>query len=134
MRKFIFLLVVLGGMLLTLSITGKDSSSNQVKNESLPQAAAAVKKDVSEKEKLLPLDRPMTKLEQNEAFLKQLRLRGRVVAKREDLVNGRRETIDVIEYGGRTYNGATGERMYIVNDVLLKEYAEIKGTKDTLPH
>ena len=50
MRKFIFLLVVLGGMLLTLSITGKDSSSNQVKNESLPQAAAAVKKDVSEKE------------------------------------------------------------------------------------
>ena len=124
MRKFIFLLVVLGGMLLTLSITGKDSSSNQVKNESLPQAAAAVKKDVSEKEKL----------EQNEAFLKQLRLRGLVVAKREDLVNGKRETIDVIEYGGRTYNGATGERMYIVNDVLLKEYAEIKGTKDTLPH
>ena len=90
MRKFIFLLVVLGGMLLTLSITGKDRSSNQVKNESLPQAAAAVKKDVSGKEKPLPLDRPMTKLEQNEAFLKQLRLRGRVVAKREDLVNGRR--------------------------------------------
>ena len=133
MRKFIFLLVILGGLLLTLSITGKDST-NPIKNDSLPQAAAAVKKEASEKEKPLPLDRPMTKLEQNEAFLKQLRLRGRVVGKREDIVNGRREIIDVIEYGGRTYNGVTGERMYIVNDVLLKEFAEIKGTKDTLPH
>ena len=134
MRKFIFLLVILGGMLLTLSITGNDSTGNEVRNGNLPKARSAVKKDASEKEKPLPLDRPMTKLEQNEAFLKQLKLRGRVVAKREDLVNGRRETIDVIEYGGRTYNGATGERMYIVNDVLLREFAEIKGTKDTLPH
>lgn len=134
MRKFIFLLVILGGLLLFFFITSKDSTSNEVRNDSLPKAAAAVKKDAFDKEKPLPLDRPMTKLEQNEAFLKQLRLRGRVVAKREDLINGRRQMIDVIEYGGRTYNGVTGERMYIVNDVLLKEYAEIKGTKDTLPH
>lgn len=134
MRKFIFLLVILGGMLLTLSITGNDSTGNEVRNGNLPKARSAVKKDASEKEKPLPLDRPMTKLEQNEAFLKQLRLRGRVVAKREDLVNGRRQIIDVIEYGGKTYNGVTGERMYIVNDVLLREFAEIKGTKDTLPH
>ena len=134
MRKFIFLLVILGGMLLTLSITGNDSTGNEVRNGNLPKARSAVKKDASEKEKPLPLDRPMTKLEQNEAFLKQLRLRGRVVAKREDLVYGRRQIIDVIEYGGKTYNGVTGERMYIVNDVLLREFAEIKGTKDTLPH
>lgn len=134
MRKFIFLLVILGGLLLTLFITGSDSSSNEVRNNNLPMARSAVKKEASEKEKPLPLDRPMTKLEQNEAFLKQLRLRGRVVAKREDLVNGRRQIIDVIEYGGKTYNGITGERMYIVNDVLLREFAEIKGTKDTLPH
>lgn len=134
MRKFIFLLVILGGLLLTLFITGNDSSSNEVRNDNLPKARSAVIKDTSEKGIPLPLDRPMTKLEQSEAFLKQLRLRGRVVAKREDLVNGRRQIIDVIEYGGRTYNGVTGERMYIVNDVLLKEYAEIKGTKDTLPH
>ena len=134
MRKFIFLLVILGGLLLFFFITGKDSTSNEVRNDSLPKAAAPVKKDVLDKELPLPLDRPMTKHEQSEAFLKQLRLRGRVVAKREDLVNGRRQIIDVIEYGGRTYNGVTGERMYIVNDVLLKEYAEIKGTKDTLPH
>ena len=134
MRKFIFLLVILGGLLITFFITGNDRTSNEVRNDSLPKAAAPVKKDESEMEKPLPLDRPMTKHEQSEAFLKQLRLRGRVVAKREDLVNGRRQMIDVIEYGGRTYNGVTGERMYIVNDVLLKEYAEIKGTKDTLPH
>ena len=49
MRKFIFLLVILGGLLLTLSITGKDST-NPIKNDSLPQAAAAVKKEASEKE------------------------------------------------------------------------------------
>ncbi|MGM9569945.1 MAG: hypothetical protein ACI3XC_07690, partial [Phascolarctobacterium sp.] len=131
---FIFLLVILGGLLLFFFINGKDSTSNEVRNDSLPKAAAPVKKDASEKDISLPLDRPMTKLEQSEAFLKQLRLRGHVVVKREDLVNGRRQMIDVIEYGGRTYNGVTGERMYIVNDVLLKEYAEIKGTKDTLPH
>ena len=107
MRKFIFLLVILGGMLLTLSITGNDSNSNGVRNDNLPRARSAVKTDALDKEKPLPLDRPMTKLEQNEAFLKQLRLRGRVVAKREDLVNGRRQIIDVIEYGGRTYNGVT---------------------------
>ena len=134
MRKFIFLIVILGSLLITLFITGNDSSSNEVRNDNLPKARSAVIKDASEKGIPLPLDRPMTKLEQSEAFLKQLRLRGRVVAKREDLVNGRRQMIDVIEYGGRTYNGVTGERMYIVNDVLLKEYAEIKGTKDTLPH
>ena len=134
MRKFIFLIVILGGLLLTFFITGNDSSSNEVRNDNLPKARSAVIKDAFDNEKPLPLDRPMTKLEQSEAFLKQLRLRGRVVAKREELVNGRRQMIDVIEYGGRTYNGVTVERMYIVNDVLLKEYAEIKGTKDTLPH